>query len=118
VDAPFGRPVGAAGLTLFYEGPRQYSGLHVTRNPAVGWVWGGAVLTLAGTLYVFAFPYRSARIVIYPVVDGSQIAVRPLIGRPMGREQETARVIAAVRTAITPDPAHTPNGHSVVARKG
>lgn len=118
MDAPFGRPVSAAGLTLLYEGPRQYSGLHVTRNPAVGWVWGGAVLTLAGTLYVFAFPYRSARVVIYPVTDGSQITVRRLIGRPMGREQETARVITAVRTAITPDPTRTPNGHFVVARKG
>ncbi len=118
MDAPFGQPVSAAGLTFLYEGPRQYSGLHVTRNPAVGWVWGGAVLTLAGTLYVFAFPYRSARIVIYPVMDGSQITVRPLIGRPMGREQETARVIAAVRTAIAPDPTRTPNGHYVVARKG
>ena len=118
VDAPLGRSVAAAWLDVRFEGPIQYSGLHVTKNPAVGFVWGGAILTLVGTLYVFARPYRAARLVIHQVESGSEITLRAMIGRPMGRERATARAVVAVRTAVTSERAANQSGHDVMARKG
>ncbi len=96
VDAVRGTPVAAGGLTLLFERETQYSGLHVTKNPAVPYVWGGAGLMLVGMMYVFALPYRQVRVRVEADGVGSTVTLVAGRSRPMGRSAEFERVVAAI----------------------
>ncbi len=100
LNATTGEPVIIGGLSVLFERERQFSGFKVTRNAFVPWVWGGVVLTLLGTLYVFYFPRREVRIRIEPQLQGARVVLVAVGGRAMGRSQEWQRVVRAVNRAL------------------
>ncbi|MDP9352384.1 MAG: cytochrome c biogenesis protein ResB [Chloroflexota bacterium] len=90
----------AGGLTMLFERETQYSGLHVTYNPAAPWAWAAAALMLGGVVYTFACPYRSLLFSVTPLDSGSLLRIQSVAGRAMGRTAELARVDAAIRHAL------------------
>lgn len=88
------------GLGLLFLRESQYTGLHVTSNPAVPWIWASALLMLSGMTYTFAFPYRRIQVQVREKEWGSEIGLGIAGGRPMGREAEAQRVVARLTSDL------------------
>lgn len=101
LNAERGRSVSAGGLTVLFERESRYSGLHVTYNPAVPYVWGGAVVMLGGMMYAFALPYRRVRVRVVAAQGGSLVSLSSAPGRPLGLRAERERVLGALERALT-----------------
>lgn len=99
-NARQGRPVTAGGLTVTFQRERLYSGIGVTYNPATPYVWGGAVLMLAGLISAFGFPHRAVRIRLQPNETGTSVVLAPGRSRPMGRKAEFERAVGAIQRAL------------------
>ncbi len=66
-----GQPTTIGGLQFTFEREQQFTGLIVSRDPGVTFVWLGAIFLVGGLFLVFMFPNRRIWAVVRRRTDGS-----------------------------------------------
>ena len=69
------RPSTIAGLTYTFERESAFTGLMITRDPGVPWVWLGSALTVLGMCLTMMLKHRRVWARIEPAASGATIAL-------------------------------------------
>jgi cytochrome c biogenesis protein len=81
------------GLEYVFEGPREFSGITVRRDPGSGFIWAGTGLLLLGLALTFYVPRRR----LWGKITEGRGVFRGLGGRFTAIERELKQAAAKAR---------------------
>lgn len=90
-----GEPVVLGGFEYTFEGPREFAGITVRRDPGSAFIWVGTGVLLLGLALTFYVPRRR----LWGKIAGGQAVFRGLGGRFSAIERELLQVAAGASAA-------------------
>jgi len=89
------------GFTLIDQ--LNYSGLQISRDPGVLWIWIASLMFIAGLVLVFYFPRRRIWACVYPVLPvSSGLLIRMIPMKAFGAQVEFSKIIANLAERFNP----------------